>query len=97
MSLAPDPLAGDLVAALRAAGLADVDDSRLARTLYSSDASVYRLEPRVVTGVLDEQPAPAGRQVGRAAQDLGDAVVDALARDRAVGQDRGHRIGGLGQ
>ncbi|GAA1939329.1 FAD-binding and (Fe-S)-binding domain-containing protein [Nocardioides marmoribigeumensis] len=48
MSLAPDPLAGDLVAALRAAGLADVDDSRLARTLYSSDASVYRLEPRVV-------------------------------------------------
>src|SRR4051794_27386193 len=38
----------DLVSALRRAGLSDVDDSRLARTLYSSDASVYRLEPRVV-------------------------------------------------
>src|SRR5689334_922848 len=51
MSSAPTSAPGaatDLVQALRAAGLTDVDDSRLARTLYSSDASVYRLEPRVV-------------------------------------------------
>ena len=48
MSSAPTTASGDLVQALRAAGLTDVDDSRLARTLYSSDASVYRLEPRVV-------------------------------------------------
>ncbi len=48
MPQAPAPVTGDLVAALRTAGLSDVDDSQLARTLYSSDASVYRLEPRVV-------------------------------------------------
>ena len=48
MSSAPTTASGDLVRALRGAGLDDVDDSRLARTLYSSDASVYRLEPRVV-------------------------------------------------
>ncbi len=38
----------DLVAALTAAGVTDVDDTALARSLYSSDASVYRVEPRVV-------------------------------------------------
>jgi FAD/FMN-containing dehydrogenase/Fe-S oxidoreductase len=38
----------DLVAALRGAGLAEVDDSGLARALYSSDASLYRVLPRVV-------------------------------------------------
>ena len=38
----------DLVAALRARGLEDVDDSDLARALYSSDASIYRVPPRVV-------------------------------------------------
>ncbi|MGZ4783834.1 MAG: FAD-binding and (Fe-S)-binding domain-containing protein [Oryzihumus sp.] len=38
----------DLAAALRAAGLDDVDDSSLARALYSSDASLYRVPPRVV-------------------------------------------------
>ena len=38
----------DLVAALRAAGLSDVDDSGLARALYSSDGSLYRVLPRVV-------------------------------------------------
>ncbi len=51
MSSARPSLTGDdpdVVAALRRAGLTDVDDSPLARTLYSSDASVYRLEPRVV-------------------------------------------------
>ncbi len=38
----------ELVAALRAAAIADVDDSGLARALYSSDASLYRVLPRVV-------------------------------------------------
>ncbi len=38
----------DLVAELRRRGLTDVDDSTLTRALYSSDASIYRVVPRVV-------------------------------------------------
>src|SRR5215218_3111995 len=38
----------ELVAALRRAGLDEVDDSGLARALYSSDASLYRVLPRAV-------------------------------------------------
>jgi FAD/FMN-containing dehydrogenase/Fe-S oxidoreductase len=38
----------DLVAALRREGIADVDDSTLARALYSADASLYRVVPQVV-------------------------------------------------
>ena len=38
----------DLLSALRRAGVADVDGSGLARALYSSDASLYRVLPRVV-------------------------------------------------
>ena len=38
----------DLVAELRRRGLTDVDDSVLARALYSSDASLYRVVPQVV-------------------------------------------------
>ena len=38
----------DLVHALQAAGVGDVDDSALARTLYASDAGLYRIAPRVV-------------------------------------------------
>ncbi|MCW2819370.1 MAG: linked oxidase domain protein, partial [Marmoricola sp.] len=37
-----------LVEALRAQGIADVDDSQLARTLYASDAGIYRVAPQVV-------------------------------------------------
>src|SRR6478752_7008272 len=37
-----------LVDALRRAGVRDVDDSGLARALYSSDASLYRVLPRAV-------------------------------------------------
>ena len=44
-SAAPDD---GLPAALRRAGVAEVDDSGLARALYSSDASLYRVLPRVV-------------------------------------------------
>ncbi|UPK75880.1 FAD-binding protein [Nocardioidaceae bacterium SCSIO 66511] len=39
---------GDVVAALRRNGVGDVDDSSLARALYSSDASLYRVTPQVV-------------------------------------------------
>jgi FAD/FMN-containing dehydrogenase/Fe-S oxidoreductase len=43
----------DVVAALRRAGVAEVDDSSLARALYSSDASLYRVPPRVVVRPRD--------------------------------------------
>ncbi|WP_337191672.1 FAD-binding and (Fe-S)-binding domain-containing protein [Nocardioides flavescens] len=38
----------DVVAELRARGVSDVDDSPLARALYSTDASLYRILPQVV-------------------------------------------------
>jgi len=38
----------EVSAALRAAGIADVDDSALGRALYSSDASLYRVLPQAV-------------------------------------------------
>ncbi len=38
----------ELVAELMRRGVADVDDSTLTRALYSSDASLYRVVPRVV-------------------------------------------------
>ncbi|HEX2704304.1 MAG TPA: FAD-binding oxidoreductase, partial [Candidatus Lustribacter sp.] len=38
----------ELTAALRRAGIHDADDSRLARALYSSDASLYRIPPLAV-------------------------------------------------
>ena len=42
------PAAPDLVAELRRRGVTDVDDSTLARALYSSDASLYRVVPQAV-------------------------------------------------
>jgi FAD/FMN-containing dehydrogenase/Fe-S oxidoreductase len=42
----------DLTVALRQAGL-DADDSPLARSLYASDASLYRIPPRVVVRPRD--------------------------------------------
>ena len=38
----------DVVAELRRLGIEDVDDSSLTRALYSTDASLYRVVPRVV-------------------------------------------------
>ncbi|QIG41418.1 FAD-binding protein [Nocardioides anomalus] len=61
--------APDLVAELRRRGVSDVDDSTLTRALYSSDASLYRVVPRVVV-----RP--------RAADEL-DAVLD-VARATGV-------------
>ena len=42
------PPADGLVEALRRHGVSDVDDSQLARSLYASDAGLYRIPPRVV-------------------------------------------------
>jgi FAD/FMN-containing dehydrogenase/Fe-S oxidoreductase len=41
-------MTADLLAELRRRGVTDVDDSTLARALYSSDASLYRVVPQVV-------------------------------------------------
>ena len=41
-------MSGDLVAALAREGVHDADDSTLARALYSTDASLYRVVPQVV-------------------------------------------------
>src|SRR4051812_4912245 len=43
-----DGQGAELADALRRAGIGDVDDSGLARALYSSDASLYRVLPRAV-------------------------------------------------
>ncbi|GAA2306293.1 FAD-binding and (Fe-S)-binding domain-containing protein [Actinomadura luteofluorescens] len=50
---------GELVEALRAAGVSGVDDSALARSLYSSDASLYRVPPRVVVTPREAGELPA--------------------------------------
>ncbi|WP_329089931.1 FAD-binding protein [Actinomadura citrea] len=50
---------GELVEALRAAGVSGVDDSALARSLYSSDASLYRVPPRVVVTPRETGELPA--------------------------------------
>ncbi|MDQ3717301.1 MAG: FAD-binding oxidoreductase [Actinomycetota bacterium] len=39
---------GQVIAALRRAGVAEVDDSALSRSLYASDASLYRVSPTAV-------------------------------------------------
>ncbi len=56
----------DLTAALRKAGLSDVDDSRLARALYSSDASLYRVDPQVVVRPRHVDELDAVVEVSRA-------------------------------
>ncbi|MEU8804011.1 FAD-linked oxidase C-terminal domain-containing protein [Spirillospora sp. NPDC048819] len=52
----------ELVGALRRAGVSGVDDSALARSMYSSDASLYRVPPQVVVTPreADELPAVLG-------------------------------------
>ncbi|MGH3495863.1 MAG: FAD-binding and (Fe-S)-binding domain-containing protein [Nocardioidaceae bacterium] len=55
----------DVAAALRGAGVRDVDDSRLAKALYSSDASLYRVLPRVVVRPRDIDEVLATLEVCR--------------------------------
>ncbi|MEJ7833893.1 MAG: FAD-binding and (Fe-S)-binding domain-containing protein [Nocardioides sp.] len=57
----------DLVAELRRRGVTDVDDSVLARALYSSDASLYRVVPRVVVRPRHRDELDAVLDVGRTA------------------------------
>ncbi|MQY15419.1 hypothetical protein SRB5_56010 [Streptomyces sp. RB5] len=51
--------AGDLTEALRRAGVSGVDDSVLARSLYSSDASLYRVAPMAVAVPREVGELPA--------------------------------------
>ena len=44
----PTPNSFELVTELRRRGVGEVDDSTLARALYSSDASLYRVVPQAV-------------------------------------------------
>ncbi len=55
----------DLVAALRRAGVDDVDDSTLTRALYSADASLYRVVPQVVVRPRDTDELAATVAVAR--------------------------------
>src|SRR6476620_8577592 len=55
-----------LLTALRGAGLAEVDDSGLARALYSSDASLYRVLPRAVVRPRHPDEIVAALEVCRA-------------------------------
>ena len=47
-------MTAEIVHELRRLGVSDVDDSTLARALYSTDASLYRVVPRVVVRPYDE-------------------------------------------
>jgi FAD/FMN-containing dehydrogenase/Fe-S oxidoreductase len=55
----------DLAAALKSAGIAEVDDSDLARSLYASDASIYRVAPRVVVRPRDTDEIVAALTTAR--------------------------------
>jgi FAD/FMN-containing dehydrogenase/Fe-S oxidoreductase len=57
----------DLVAELRRRGVTDVDDSALARALYSSDASLYRVVPQVVARPRHPDEIVAALDAARAA------------------------------
>ena len=54
-----------LVDALRRHGVTDVDDSALAQSLYSSDASLYRIPPRVVVRPRSTDEVAAALEVAR--------------------------------
>ncbi|WP_246004740.1 FAD-binding and (Fe-S)-binding domain-containing protein [Nocardioides marmorisolisilvae] len=58
------PATTGAAAALRQAGL-EVDDSRLARSLYASDASLYRIPPQVVVFPRDSDDVLAVLAVAR--------------------------------
>ena len=55
----------DLTAALRGAGLSDVRDDTLTRGLYTTDASLYRIVPRVVVCPRDADEIAATLDVAR--------------------------------
>ena len=55
----------DLVDALRRQGLTDVDDSALAKSLYASDAGIYRIAPQVVVRPREVEEIAATLAVAR--------------------------------
>ncbi|NLS09357.1 FAD-binding oxidoreductase [Nesterenkonia sp. MY13] len=57
--------ATDLVSALRRAGVSEVDDSALARGMYSADASLYRVVPQVVARPQHVDELHAAHEVSR--------------------------------
>jgi FAD/FMN-containing dehydrogenase/Fe-S oxidoreductase len=59
------PKNGPLVEALRNHGLTDVDDSALARSLYASDAGIYRIPPLVVVRPRDTDEVFAALALAR--------------------------------
>ena len=59
-------MSADLVAALQREGVADVDGSTLARALYSTDASLYRVVPQVVVRPRDTDELTATVAVAHA-------------------------------
>ena len=74
MSISALPEPRDLAAALHAAGLTEVDASPRARAEFSSDASIYRVEPAVVAFPRSADDAIAALSVCR------DAHVPITAR-----------------
>lgn len=64
MAAPAPPASDDLAAALRAAGV-EFDDSPLARALYSSDASLYRVVPSTVVKARSADDVIAVREVAR--------------------------------
>ncbi|MGN6723414.1 MAG: FAD-binding oxidoreductase, partial [Marmoricola sp.] len=58
-------MTSDLAAALRRAGIGDTDDSALARSLYASDASLYRIPPQVVVRPRSSDEIQAALSVAR--------------------------------
>ena len=60
-----EPAGDELAGALRRAGVSGVDDSALARSMYSSDASLYRVPPRVVVTPREADELPAVLEVCR--------------------------------
>jgi FAD/FMN-containing dehydrogenase/Fe-S oxidoreductase len=58
-------MTSDLAAALRRAGIGDVDDSALALSLYASDASLYRIPPQVVARPRSSEEIQAALSVAR--------------------------------
>ncbi|WP_116450497.1 FAD-binding and (Fe-S)-binding domain-containing protein [Blastococcus litoris] len=99
----PETATSDLVAALRAADLADVDDSGLARALYSSDGSLYRVLPRAVVRPRHADEIVAALEVcrslgvpltarGAGTSIAGNAVGPGVVLDTSRYLDRVHEV-----
>ncbi len=99
----PTGAGGDVVAELRRRGVADVDDSSLARALYSTDASLYRVVPQVVVrprdvdevlAVVDASRATGVPLTSRGAGTsiAGNAIGTGIVMDLAKHLNRVHEV-----